>query len=130
MKTARKVSSDILRQLDSNTTSHEYEKIVYKMNLASKIADAMEQKNLSKKDFAKVMGKSPSEITRWLSGKHNFTTETLFDISSVLEVELVNTKRDTVKWFKYGNKTVINLGFPVNISLGHCTQTPKLCPSF
>lgn len=43
------------------------------MMLAANIADDMQIACLSKKQFADKMGKNPSEITKWLSGTHNFT---------------------------------------------------------
>lgn len=38
-----------------------------RMLIAVKIADALEAKKLSQKDFAKLMDKSESEISGWLS---------------------------------------------------------------
>ena len=32
---------------------------------------------LNKRQFAEALGKRPNEITRWLSGEHNFTISTL-----------------------------------------------------
>ena len=37
----------------------------------------MWEKGLNKKQFAKALGKRPNEITRWLSGGHNFTIATI-----------------------------------------------------
>jgi len=34
--------------------------------------------------------KNPSEITRWLSGTHNFTVDTLVDLGRVLERDFIN----------------------------------------
>ena len=34
--------------------------------------------------------KNPSEITRWLSGTHNFTTDTLTDLGRVLDRDFFN----------------------------------------
>ncbi|MDE6813919.1 MAG: helix-turn-helix transcriptional regulator, partial [Duncaniella sp.] len=39
-------------------------------------------RGLSKKQFAEDIGKRPSEVTRWLSGEHNFTISTLAMLSS------------------------------------------------
>ena len=44
---------------------------------------------LSKIDLAKKFGKSPSEITKWLSGNHNFTVDTLIEIERVLDIKLL-----------------------------------------
>ena len=42
----------------------------------------MESKCLSKKQLADNLGKRPNEITRWLSGEHNFTLSTIAKLSS------------------------------------------------
>lgn len=51
-----------------------------KMKLAAELDDLIEQRGLSKGDFADRVGKHPSEITKWLSGTHNLTTDTLSEI--------------------------------------------------
>lgn len=60
------------------------------MMLAAKIYEAMQQKGISKKQFAQMLGQQPSVITKWLSGTHNFTADTLADIQRVLEISLFN----------------------------------------
>jgi hypothetical protein len=42
------------------------------MLLAAQIEDAMLAKGIGKKQFADILGKKPSVITKWLSGTHNF----------------------------------------------------------
>lgn len=49
--------------------------------MARKVQDYIEENNLTKLQFAKIMKKDPATISRWLSGDHNFTIETLCDIS-------------------------------------------------
>lgn len=43
---------------------------------------------MSKKEFAERMDAQPSAVTKWLSGKHNFTIETLFKIEEVLRIQI------------------------------------------
>ncbi len=50
--------------------------------VSSRIYDLMTQKGLSKAEFARAVGKRPCEITKWLSGQHNFTLSTLAMLSS------------------------------------------------
>ena len=56
------------------------------VDLSSEISDRidalMRQRGLSKKQFADALGRRPSEITKWLSGQHNFTIATLAMLSS------------------------------------------------
>lgn len=63
-----------------------------KQEIARQIKEAMEAAGLGRKQLADKMGKNPSEITRWLSGKHNFTVDLLSQISEVLGVEIVGVR--------------------------------------
>lgn len=58
-------------------TSHSAEIAIMIMNFIRS------QEGMTKKDFAKLVGKTPTDITRWISGSHNFTIETL----SLIEVK-------------------------------------------
>ena len=64
------------------------EKTRAEFNLSFEIADRIDailkEKGLSQKELAAKMGKRESEISRWLTGRHNFTTNTLADISLAL----------------------------------------------
>jgi transcriptional regulator with XRE-family HTH domain len=61
-----------------------------KMEVAAYIADALTQQKLTQKEFAQKLGKKPSEISKWLSGKQNFTLETLCLIEDALGVDLIH----------------------------------------
>lgn len=54
-----------------------------------RINDLMKQRGLSKLEFAKALGKRPSEITKWLSGQHNFTLRTIALLSSFFGEPLI-----------------------------------------
>ena len=83
------MKSDIIQRLDKESSAI-YDKVAAKMRTAARIADAMQAAGLSKSQFARRMGKSPSEITKWLSGTHNFTIDSLQEISAVLGVEITS----------------------------------------
>lgn len=55
-------------------------------NLSFKVSDRiyelMKEKGLTKKQFADALGKRPCEVTKWLSGQHNFTLSTLGMLSA------------------------------------------------
>ncbi len=50
--------------------------------ISDRIDFLMNERGLSKKQFADALGRRPSEITKWLSGQHNFTIATLGMLSS------------------------------------------------
>ena len=58
----------------------------------------MKSCGLTKKEFAKAMDVQPSIVTRWLSGKHNFTVETIFDIEQKLNFLIFDVSKSTRTW--------------------------------
>lgn len=88
-QTARTHHSTILEEFLALGTPEELARTENRMLLAAKIQDAMTSKGIGKKQLAEMMGQNPSVITKWLSGGHNFTVDTLTDIQRVLGVHLL-----------------------------------------
>lgn len=65
-----------------------------KMGLSARLEDILIELGWGKKDLAGKMGKSPSMVTRWLSGTHNFTIDTITEIEFVTG-KLLNTKKQS-----------------------------------
>jgi transcriptional regulator with XRE-family HTH domain len=59
-----------------------------KMEVAVHIAEAIRARGWSQKEFAQRLGKRESEISKWLSGKQNFTLESLCMIEETLGCEI------------------------------------------
>lgn len=63
------------------------------VDLSFAIADRLDalirEKGMSKKEFAAAISKRPSEITKWLSGQHNFTIRTLSMLSAFFGQSLI-----------------------------------------
>lgn len=89
MNKARKHSSPLIKELKSRIPQTMKESINRRMSLAARIDDVLQARGLTNQEFAFMMGKKPSEISRWLSGTHNFTTETLWEIERVLNIQLL-----------------------------------------
>ena len=69
----------------------EQARIDYKMQLAAKIHAALKAKGWKSLDLADALDlKSPSLVSKWLSGTHNFTIDTLVDIQRVLGIQFFN----------------------------------------
>ena len=70
------------------------EKTRAEFNLSFEIADrivaVLKKQGLTQKELAARMGKRESEVSRWLTGRHNFTTNTLADISLALGEPIVS----------------------------------------
>lgn len=84
-------SSGLVEGLLSNIKPEEQEKIDYKMKLAAKIYEGLKAKGWKNLDLAQALRlKSPSLVSKWLSGTHNFTVDTLTDIQRVLDIKLLD----------------------------------------
>lgn len=57
--------------------------------IADRIDTLIKKKGLTKKEFAESIGKRPSEVTKWLSGQHNFTIRTLATLSAYFDESLI-----------------------------------------
>ncbi|MBD5317724.1 MAG: helix-turn-helix transcriptional regulator [Bacteroides sp.] len=71
-----------LRELLSDITPEERAEARLSFQISNRLYFLMQERGLSKKQFAEAIGKKPSEVTRWLSGEHNFTISTLAMLSS------------------------------------------------
>ena len=71
-----------LRELLSDISPEERAEARLSFQISNRLDSLMKEKGLSKKQLADAIGKRPSEITRWLSGEHNFTISTLAMLSS------------------------------------------------
>ena len=50
-------------------------------------------KNLTQKDFAHLLHKRDSEVSKWLTGRHNFTMQTIAKIETALGCKLISIVR-------------------------------------
>jgi transcriptional regulator with XRE-family HTH domain len=86
-QTARVYSSPIIEDFAALPDPTQRARIATRMQFAAAIADAMKAKGMNKKALATALKQHPSIITKWLSGKHNFTTDTLTDIGQILQIK-------------------------------------------
>lgn len=57
--------------------------------IANRIYDILETKGMLQKDFARILGKTETEVSRWLSGTHNLTLSTISKISIALGEDII-----------------------------------------
>lgn len=89
MNKPKRQKSPVVQKLQQNRSAAEFNKTKKRMMLAAKIQDAIKAKKFTYKEFAGIMDQHVSVISKWMSGTHNFTAETLFDIEDKLGVCLV-----------------------------------------
>jgi len=52
--------------------------------IADKIDNILRERHLTQRDLARMTGKRESEVSKWLTGRHNFTLKTIALISTAL----------------------------------------------
>ena len=62
-------------------------------DIANRIEKILERKGWSQADFARAAGKKEAEISKWMSGQHNFTIRTIAKIENVLGDKILHVKQ-------------------------------------
>lgn len=58
--------------------------------ITEKVSTVLKERGIKKKEFAKMLGKSPSEVSKWLSGLHNLTLKSITKMEEALDINLIN----------------------------------------
>ncbi len=74
----------------ANTSPAVQQEVSMEFAISNRIYELMTECGLSKLQFAQALGKRPSEVTKWLSGQHNFTIKTLSLLSSFFGESLIS----------------------------------------
>jgi len=99
MNNMKTYNSEIIDNLLDTITPLEQAQTDAKMMLAARISDAMKAKGWKNKDLLAAVNKeNPSVITKWLSGTHNFTMDTLVELQRALDINLmdIEEKREDI----------------------------------
>ncbi len=95
---------DFLDDILDEISPVEMKKIEQRMLNAEKIRIAMDVKGWNNTKLLEEMKmKSPSIITKWLSGTHNFTQDKLVEIGNILNIDF---------FFKEQQNITVNFHFP------------------
>jgi len=115
----------LFEQCVANVAPEVMEEVNLNIDIANRIYDLLKAKNLTQHEFASRMGKRDSEISRWLTGTHGFTTATLAKISAVLGEPIVEVRRDPETKYVFMSMPSYNssLGISGNSYTSHETNT-------
>lgn len=85
--------NSLFDQCVANVAPEVMKEVSLNVDIANRIYDLLKEKKMTQRDFAALMGKRESEISRWLTGSHGFTTTTLAKIAAVLGEPIVMVKK-------------------------------------
>lgn len=82
--------NNIINNWLTNKGDQEIDRLI-KINLAisNKVRTILSGRKLSDKDFAKMLNKTQSEVSKWLSGSHNLTQKSIIKMEIALGVQLI-----------------------------------------
>lgn len=78
----------------ANVAPEVMEEVSLNVDIANRIYDLLKKRKMTQREFAALMGKRESEISRWLTGSHGFTTTTLAKIAAVLGEPVAVVKKE------------------------------------
>jgi len=61
------------------------------IEVANQIHSILERQGKTQRDLAVALGKSESEISKWLTGTHNFTLKSISKIETMLNEKIITT---------------------------------------
>ena len=76
--------------LDQNGNPEIAKLVERNLAIANRVLTILKEKGIKKSQFAEMLDKKPSEITKWLSGSHNLTMKSIVKMEVTLGVDLLN----------------------------------------
>ena len=94
MKRNNKLAKDIMASLPPVMVR----RIETRMLVAKMLHDYLDSRGITQQALALKMGKQPSEVSKWLSGNHNLTIDTLSDIGFYLGTDFLVNRNDAPRF--------------------------------
>jgi len=69
------------------------------LDLAEHVTEILRQRGKKRRWLAQRLGKTDSELSKWLSGTHNLTLDSIAKLSDALEVDLLVSTRFPMGYF-------------------------------
>ena len=80
---------DAFDEILARTPESTKQEVSKNVAIAVRIIKTLRAQGKTRRDLARLLGKSESEITRWLSGFHNLELKTIYKIEKVLGVDII-----------------------------------------
>lgn len=84
------MQNELFRQCLADVPEEQKVEFELSFGIAERISKVLKAKNLTQKDFANKLHKRESEISKWMTGRHNFTMQTIAKIETALGCKLIN----------------------------------------
>ena len=83
----------LMDSIRKSTPAETNKQVDFCVAIANRVFDLMNEKGIKQRDLAKLLGKTETEVSRWLSGTHNLTIATIAKMAVVLDDDIITTTR-------------------------------------
>jgi len=91
MNTLKNNETNLINNWLEEYGSKEIEKLVSRnVSISNRVIKILAEKNISRVEFAELLGKSPSEVTKLLSGKQNINIKTIVKMEIALGQDIIS----------------------------------------
>jgi transcriptional regulator with XRE-family HTH domain len=81
--------SKILKRIKDRIPSYRKRMVRISVDIGAQIHEYMKQEGINQRELADRLEKKESEISKWLSGSHNFTIETVAKIEDIFGKRII-----------------------------------------
>ena len=82
---------EMLKQIRERTTPEQSKYVDNNMEIVDYIYDLLVEKKMKPADLARALDKKPAEVSKWLSGTHNLTLQSISKIEVALDADIIMT---------------------------------------
>ena len=88
-------ANKILNGIRKDISPEMKQQVELSVAIANRIYEILNIKGMTQKDLAQCLGKTETEVSRWLSGTHNLTLSTICKISAALGEDIITVPRQS-----------------------------------
>ena len=83
------ITNELFRQCLSAIPDEQRAEFDLSFGIAERLDTLLRQKGITQHELAARLGKRDSEVSKWLTGRHNFTTNTIARIETAVGEKLI-----------------------------------------
>ncbi len=83
------ITNELFRQSLSAVSKEHRAEFDLSYGIAERLDAILKEKGITQHELAQRMGKRDSEVSKWLTGRHNFTTETIARIEVAIGRKII-----------------------------------------
>lgn len=83
------ITNELFRQSLSAVSKENKAEFDLSYGIAERLDEILQRKNITQHELAKRLGKRDSEVSKWLTGRHNFTIGTIAKIEVAIDDKII-----------------------------------------